>query len=115
MIVNGLISQYLGRCHSQIPAFDVVFGRAGAYMRLVMLYRDHPQTAFPRPARRGVVGMKIAGHDFGLEPVEPAQVANGRLKCRSRLDRVEIPDVLAHNHLIADRDRHRVFEMPAYR
>src|SRR5215475_3595899 len=63
--------------------------------------------------RGAVVRMQITYHRLRLEAVEATEVVDRSLKRVACLERFEIPDVLAEEHILTYADGHRVLEMAA--
>ncbi len=85
---------------------------------MMMLYLHKRDSKLPgtplRPDRRGIIWMKIANDCLRLKAIEPAKVINYTLKRISRLDRIEIADMLTEKYLPPDRNGDCVLEMPTH-
>jgi len=57
--------------------------------------------------------MEVAGDQFWLEAVETAEIGDGSFKSAAGLERIEVSDVLADEHLLSHADGDGAFQMPA--
>jgi hypothetical protein len=65
--------------------------------------------------RGGVVGMQIVSNHSGRSRIQPEEVPHDAFTGCSRLEAVQITDVLAYEHPITNRESNRVFLMPTER
>ena len=92
---------------------DVVLGHAAPDVGHVVLDLDEGLPERSGVLGGGVVGVGVAHDHGGLPLVELGEVANRPEERPAGLGRVQIADVLAQEHLAADRQGHGVLEVPA--
>src|SRR3954470_14173791 len=95
--------------------FDRVFRHAGKNMRIMMLHGNAPRAAPARELRRKIIRMQITGDSRGPGVIKRRQVLRAGSKRQHRSFRLQVSDMLAEEHLGADSQRYRIFEMSAHR
>ncbi len=100
-----------------IPGHSILRGTS-SHMSVMMLhaYKWNPKLfgAYLCPHGRGIIGMQIAHDSLWFEAIKPAKVIDSTLKRVSRLQRIEIADMLTKKCLPSNRDGDRVLEMSTH-
>jgi hypothetical protein len=101
--------------HAEVGSFQTIFGGAPRDVGLMVEDSHQGHTSFPcvllSPLGGGIIGVKITSDYLGAESIEFAEIVYGSLERLSSLGRVEIADMLAQPHLLAEPDCDGVLEM----
>src|ERR1035438_3571001 len=92
----------------EVRPFQFIFSSARCRVGVMMLHGNHGKAGSARPLRRIIIGMKIAYHHLGTEPVKPAKIFDGASKRIASFQRLQVADMLAQANLPPDGDGHRV-------